>query len=568
MIRRLCLVLSLLLAPAVFAEEAKPVPMGLNLAPVTDWSTQAPFLDVMKTARPWIVHKSGQWGGAGEAELIAGDHLDQYGWPKHLPRALGTVGTVILTDLPEQATTLAGTYRLQFEGEGIVEVSGRAKNVRYAEGDVLFDYTPGPGPVEIRIQRSKAEDYVRNITVINERHRAAYEAGGLFNPDWLAEIEPFQLFRFMDWMSTNNALVQSWADRPLVQDYTYARNGVPLEVMLALLRETGADGWFTLPHLADDDFARRFSGLVNQTLPEGRRVYAEYSNEVWNWQFQQTAWAHEMGEARWGQPDTGPQFYGARAAELAQIWSEVFDAEEGGPELVNVISSQTGWLGLEELILEAPLWVAEEGSPGNPPWIYFDAYAVTGYFGGILGVEDRAPLVKGWIADSQQAAEAEAKTQGLTGEAMSAYLAEHRYDLVSERAGAELIDGAISGDPLDTLADLLGRVLPHHAQAANGYGLELVMYEGGSHVVGIGPMVDDAELTAFFMAFNYSPQMGALYDRLIEGWADLGGGGFAAYNDIYAPSKWGSWGAQRWLGDDNPRWQALAKRAACGAACD
>jgi len=563
----LSLILAIMLAGPLAAQDKPAVPMGLNLAPVTDWSTQAPFLDVMKTARPWIVHKSGQWGGAGEAELIAGDHLDQFGWPRRMPRELGTVGTVILTDMPQQATSLAGTYRLSFEGDGIVEVLGRAQNVRYADGDVLFDYTPGPGPVEIRIQRSNTDDYVRNIAVVNERHRVAYEAGNLFNPDWLSLIGDFQVLRFMDWMATNNSRIQSWPDRPLVQDYTYARNGVPLEVMLALLRETKADGWFTLPHGADDDFARRFAGLINQALSSDTQVIAEYSNEVWNWQFQQTAWANEMGLARWGQADTGPQYYGARAAELAQIWSDVF-AEDGGPKLINVISTQTGWLGLEELILEAPLWQAEVDSPGNPPWIYFDAYAVTGYFGGILGVEDRAPLVKGWINESRAAAESAAITKGLLGDARETYINAQQYDLASDKAGADLMDGSISGDPLDTLDDLLGRVLPYHAQIADGYGLQLLMYEGGSHVVGIGPMVEDAELTGFFTHFNYSPQMGGLYRRLITGWARLGGGGFAAYNDVYAPSKWGSWGARRWLEDENPRWQALAERANCGDGCE
>ncbi len=571
MIRLVSIMLCTLWVNLVTAQERhdeRAVPMGLNLAPVTDWSTQAPFLDVMKTARPWIVHTGGTWGGAGEAELIAGDYLDQFGWPNRLPRELGTVGTVILTDLPQEAVTLAGTYRLSFEGEGIVEVSGRAQNVRYSDGDVLFEYTPGPGPVEIRIQRSSADDYVRNIAVVNERHSEAYDAGALFNPDWLDQIKKFKLLRFMDWMATNNSRIQSWPERPLVQDYTFARNGVPLEVMLALLRETGAHGWFTLPHLADDDFARQFARLVDEGLPDEHRVYAEYSNEVWNWQFQQTAWANDMGQARWGQADTGPQFYGARAAELAQIWRRVFETSEAGPELVNVISTQTGWLGLEDLILEAPLWVEEDDSPGNPPWIYFDAYAVTGYFGGILGVEDRAPMVKSWIAESRAAATTDADKRDLKGDASAAYIAQHQYDLASETAGEELTDGAISGDPLDTVSDLLTRVLPHHAQVSEGYGLQMIMYEGGSHVVGIGPMVDDPDLADFFIHFNYSAQMGVLYEQLITGWSALGGGGFAAYNDIYAPSKWGSWGAQRWLGDDNPRWQALANHATCGARCD
>jgi len=69
--------------------------------------------------------------------------------------------------------------------------------------------------------------------------------------------------------------------------------------------------------------------------------------------------------------------------------------------------------------------------------------------------------------------------------------------------------------------------------------------------------VDDTRLTDFFQHFNYTPQMGALYTALLEGWAEAGGTLFNAYADIYVPTKWGSWGALRHLDDDNPRWDAL-----------
>lgn len=551
--RRLIAMLVVLLGLALPARAETPI--GLNLAPVADWSTQAPFIDVMKTARPWIVHRGSGWGGGDEADLIEAGLLDDFGWPIRQPRELGRVGTVILTDMPEEATALAGTYRLSFDGDGIVETLGRVSNVRYREGDVLFDYTPGPGPVEIRIQRSNPNDYVRNISVVNERHREAFEAGEIFNPDWLAQIEGFEFVRFMDWMDTNDSRIGRWEDRPLPDDYTYARNGVPVEVMLALLEQTGMDGWFTLPHMADDDYMRRFARAVH-TLPEDRLVYVEYSNEVWNWQFEQTQWADAQAQARWGQNDAGPQFYGMRAAQMAKIWREIFE-EDTGPALTTVISSQTGWLGLEELVLEAPLWQAEAEGPGNPPWVYFDAYAITGYFGGIIGVPDRADMTRDWIEQSLGAAQDRASTRDLEGPERDAYIEAHRFDLASEIAGEELADGAITGNPLDTVADLAQRVWPHHKRVADERGLDLIIYEGGTHVVGIGPITDDAELTAFFTHFNYTPEMGALYEKLLSGWAKLGGGAFAAFNDVYAPSRWGSWGAQRWLGDDNPRWRAL-----------
>ena len=530
-------------------------PIAINLAGIADWSTQAPFLDHFKTARPWVGHLPGRWGGADHGDLLAAGYLDADGWPTAIPPELGSIGTVILTDLPEDAVSLKGRYVLRFDGAGIVEVSGRAENVRYGKGEVRFDFTPGPGPVEIRIQRIGREGgYVRNITVVKEEHLAAFDGGALFNPLWLDRLDGFAALRFMDWMATNDSAQTGWEDRPLPRDYTWALKGVPVEVMVALANTLGADPWFTMPHMADDSYVRQFARLVERRLDEDLRAYAEYSNEVWNWQFQQAAWADAQAQARWGSDGLWMQFYGGRAAEVAQIWTEVFGADS--ERLVRVISSQTGWLGLEEQVLTAPLWKAERADRMAPA-AYFDAYAVTGYFGGILGLKDRAGQVRAWIAASRDQARAVAAERGLTGAAAAEFIERHQYDAASAQAGAELRDGLISGDSADTLADLLGRVLPYHAGVAQKHGLELIMYEGGSHVVGIGPMVEDSTLTGFFTHFNYTPEMGALYRELLAGWRALGGSLFTAYADVGVPGKWGSWGALRTLSDANPRWDAL-----------
>ncbi|KIC14091.1 hypothetical protein [Leisingera sp. ANG-Vp] len=537
--------------------ETKPErqPIAINLAAIADWSTQAPFLDHFKTARPWIGHLPRRWGGADHDDLLAAGYLDPDGWPTAIPPELGSIGTVILTDLPEDAVSLKGRYVLRFEGQGIVEVAGRAENVRYGKGEVQFDYAPGPGPVEIRIQRTGRDgDYVRNISVVKEEHLEAFSNGAVFNPLWLDRLDGFAALRFMDWMATNDSSQTGWEDRPLPQDYTWALKGVPAEAMLALANTLGADPWFTMPHMADDTYVRNFARLAEQGLDEDLRAYAEYSNEVWNWQFQQAAWADAQAQARWGGEDLWMQFYGGRAAEVAQIWTEVFG--EDSRRLVRVISSQTGWLGLEEQVLTAPLWKAEQADRLAPA-AYFDAYAVTGYFGGILGLKERAGQVRAWIAGSREQARAVAAERGMTGAAAAEFEARHQYDAASAQAGAELRDGLISGEPADTLADLLGRVLPYHADVAQKHGLELIMYEGGSHVVGIGPMVEDDALTGFFTHFNYTPEMGALYRELLAGWSALGGSLFTAYADVGVPGKWGSWGALRRLSDENPRWDAL-----------
>lgn len=516
----------LFLSGPVFAQDLR-IPMMVNLAPVNDWSVQQPFLDVMKTARPWFGHKRRQWGGMSHEELQASGYLDDHGWPLAIPPGMGSVGTVILTDLPEQAVTLAGQYRLRFEGTGIVEVAGRASNKHYGKGEVWFDFTPGLGPVDIRIQRSAENDPVRAITVVHERHIDAFDAGEQFNPDWLARIDGFSSLRFISWMDTNDSTQSKWADRPEPGDATYALNGVPVEVMLVLAGRLGADPWFTLPHMADDAYIHAFAETVSGGMDPDLKVYAEYSNEVWNWQFGQAKWADEQARARWGRDNAWMQFYGLRAAQAARIWSDVF---AGDDRLINVIGVQTGWLGLEQEALLAPLAQAE-GFPA--PSEAFDAYAVTGYFGYDLGEADNADRLQGWLAESRAADPG------------------RPYDLAVARAAQDVREGSLD--------DLVTRLWPHHAKVATVHGYELLMYEGGTHITGLWPVVDDETLTSFFTHLNYTPEIAELYEVLFAEWHGVGGRLFGVFNDVSAPSKWGSWGALRHLGDDNPRWDVIQR---------
>lgn len=561
MIRRILLILALMLnaLPAAAREGTGGFPLAMNLAPVRDWSSEQPFIDVMKTARRWIGHKPGQWGGVSYEELAARGVFDEHGWPTRIPDDLGSIGTLVLTDLPVDAEIHAGRYVLRFDGQGIVEVSGAVRNIRYGPNSVTFDFVPG-GMVNVKIQRTdpgKTGDHVRNITIMRQDHVEAFERGEVFNPDWLNLMQGFDTLRFMDWMITNDSTQGDWPDRPRVDDFSYTLRGVPAEVMIRLANELGAAPWFCMPHLSDDTYQRAFARLVAETLDPRLKAYVEFSNEVWNWQFAQADWAEAQARARWGQEWKGQDYYGMKFARMARIWADEFAGDRD--RLVTVISTQTGWLRLEKAILEAPLWVAEDTDANTPPHELADAYAVTGYFGGFLGAEQNHATIRAWIDQSRAEAERTGRAQGLTGEALAVHLDAHRYDTATQHAIAALTGPGAAGDNSDTLDYLLGTMLPYHAEVAQRYGLDLIAYEGGSHVVGLGSQLGDDDVTGFYTHLNYTPEMAALYDRLLTGWGDLGGGVFTLFNDVSTPTKWGSWGHMRHLGDSNPRWQAIER---------
>ena len=539
-------------APDLIAAAVGAVPgtnaVAMGLAAPTDWGTQAPFIDLIKTARPWLGNEPGKKGGMTYDALRAGGHLDANGWPIRLPRTLRSIGTQILTDMPEAATYLKGRYRLSYRGKGVIEVSGRAQKVRYGTGEVTFDYAPGPGSVEIRVQRINTTDPPRDIAVVKVENAKRHAQGALFNPAWTARIGQFQALRFTGWMATDNAKLVTWADRPKPDHMTWAR-GVPVEVMVRLANELEVDIWVNVPHLADDDFVRQFAMLVRDSLDPSLKVYVEFSNAVWDGQLEQARWADAQARAQWNTKDTWMQYYGMRAAQVARIWTQVFEGADKA-RLVNVISGQTAELGLEADVLSAPLAQAQ-GMPA--PAEAFDAYAIAGYFGGALGRAERRPMIKAWLEESRTRAVAAAQTKGLSGAGAQSYIDQHQFDFAAALAARELRDGAVSGDSAETLSDLIGRVWPYHAQVAQAHGLDLILYGGGIDAAATG----DAALSAFLQHLNYAPEMGGLYTTLLEGWKAVGGQLFSVTADVRDPTTSGSGGALRHLEDSNPRWDAL-----------
>lgn len=514
---------------------------GLN--GISDWSTQHPFLDLMKSARPWIGHLPGQWGGVEFETLQADGVFDDAGWPRRLPAGLDRLETLILTDQPEDGAHLAGRYVVLFDGVGRLEVTGRGRVIAREAGRHVFTYTPGPGLVGIAIKATDPDDPIRNIRVIREDQEAAFLDGAVFNPKWVDRLGEVEVLRFMDWLNTNDSIVQRWSDLPGKSDFSYAWRGVPLSVMIDLANQIGADPWFTIPHMADDMLIRNFAETVRDTLrPEGV-AYIEYSNEMWNFIFDQAQWAQRQAQGLWGDVGDGwMQFYGKRAAEVMDIWTEVYGADAKS-RLKRIVSVHTGWPELEQASLAGE---HARAALGYSPSEMFDAYAVTGYFGYELGEPGTLQSV---LDAAQERAEAAGKSAGLSRVSLREYTKTHRFDGVSNHAAEVVRNGS--------LTELANTLWPYHAQAAREAGLELIMYEGGTHAAPIGDAVEDERLVSFLVEFNYSDEMGDLYREALEAWAGLTASPFNVFVDVAPPSKWGSWGALRHLDDENPRWTAL-----------
>jgi hypothetical protein len=458
------------------------------------------------------------------AALKQGGFLGPNGWP--FAMSVGVIGLTasVLTDLRGGAAGVAGRYILGCGGNGTQEMEGRAQIVDPAPGRLVFDYIHGTRAVSLA------------LTTARQDYHSAYASGALFNPVWLARIPCVRGPRFVDCLAITTTTLARLEDRPKLGDFRWPINGVPIKVTLAPANDMREDAPRTR-----DTFA---PGLVAQV---------EYANKVWNWQPSQAAWADTHCRVRWSSCDCWVQFYILHAAKVADIWAGAFGAK---PDcLTRVIAIKTSWIGLKDHISGALLAVGE----GREPRVYgFDADAITGYFAAGLGRDAKANDLQDWLRDGRRFAAAQAPRDDLTGTERDRFIADHRFDKATHCAAAALENGAVTGKIVDRSVALLTTVLRHHAAVACAAGLDLGMYKEGRHVVVTGDLLEDTKVTAFFYYLNYSPQMGLLYDRLLNGWATQTPARFNAFAGVSVPNKGKSWGGMRHLGDDNPHWQALA----------
>ncbi|PSB14681.1 hypothetical protein C7B61_02030 [filamentous cyanobacterium CCP1] len=505
--------------------------LGIGLTGINDWSTEIPFVDAFKSSRSWIPQRSTAWDTGEKLDI------DANGWLRSLPPSATSPTTP-----PTYASTLllnnegqyrSGRYVVMYEGEGTVTYGLDAKKLDAASRsgrDVLqVDSKAGNG-ILLSIHATdpnRTGNYIRNIRVYHEEDLPLVEMGMKFNPDFLQKVKEFGTLRFMDWMETNHSKVKNWNDRSKPTDASWAGKGAPIELMVEIANQTGCSPWFNMPHQATDDYIRKFATYVRDHLDPKLTAYVEFSNEVWNWQFDQSHYAVQQAKAKWGEVEGGyMQWYGMRSAQMSQIWKSVFGQQSD--RVVSVLSTQTGWQGLENYVLNTPAWVAQ----GNQPaWKAMDAYAITGYFSGALGNPENMATVRSWLKEPD----------GGFGKAFQ-----------------QLQTGkVIPGTEQESVEGTIGRI-QYHANVAKQHGLQLVAYEGGQHIVGHGGAENDAELSNFFMALNRRPEMKNLYQRLLDGWKQSGGTLFNHFVGVSRSSKWGSWGALENLNQTtSPKYGAL-----------
>jgi hypothetical protein len=382
------------------------------------------YVDMMKQAGDFTSNRAGNPAAT----------LDANGWPTE------DFYVMLQWLFQGQGNIYNGTYKLTFTGRadlgswGFVTVANKVYNAttNTTTADIVLNapVTPDNAFAFFTLTFSNTGGGVKNIRLIRPGHAA--DTTQLFTTQFLNHTKRFPVYRFMDWTHTNGNTSVHWTDRTPPKWPSYAtRQGVPWEACIRLANTNAKDAWINVPCMATDDYVLKLARLfkfgsdasgnpytsqqttpVNPPLGPNRRLYLEFSNEVWNGGFPQYNQNKNaaIAEVRAGGSNLalpgeieGVHDYlwamrrtAKRLKQMRDIFASVYGEAAMNDVVRPVLADQVAWTETFKQALEFI-----ERSYG-PPKNYFYAVAGAPYFN--MGNSDTATnLTKDQVLDALSA---------------------------------------------------------------------------------------------------------------------------------------------------------------------
>ncbi len=481
--------------------------LGINTNEVREDTSSIPFIDLFKASIPF--DQTYPWLSKKEVEY------DKNGWAKNLQG--GVAGTKFLNRLPV-GTVPEGFYTVLYEGEGKIHYGNDASLVVHRPGKDIIEIKAGKDNIlnaSLVIQKSNPKNYIRNIRVLmaggiceDKPHQHVESEKNcpdnnylsfekhyktiLFNPYYLDFMRHFKVVRFMNMAGMTRNPIENWEDRNRFEKATWGgkpkSRGAPIEIMVELANRLKANPWFSLPYKASDDYIHQFARYVNEHLDPELKVYVEYSNETWNPIFVHHKYAIEMGQKLNLDADenkAGQKYYSRRSVESFKIWEQEF---KGTERLIRILGAWSSNPRLSSLLLSY-----------NDAYKHTDALAIAPYFTTTLKRMRQAENTDDIFAT-------------LT----------NKYNKKGVAASIQQM-----------------RV---QQKVADAFGVDLVAYEGGQHLVDWDTRRVDEDPNPLLYEANRDPRMGELYLEYLHEWDKAGGKVFVLFSAPRIYSWYGSWG--------------------------
>ena len=501
--------------------------LGTNTNDLREDNASIPFVDLFKSSIPFA--DTHPWLSSENVEY------DQDGWPSKLNG--GVAGTKFLNRLPV-GTVPNGLYSVLYEGLGRIDYGNDAQLVSRHAGKDIIRVDAGKDKIlnaSLIVKRIDQSNPIRNIRVLLpggicqsnqfirvddasscsnspflsfEKH---YEKI-VFNPDYLNFMKDFRLIRFMNMAGMTRNPVESWEDRNQLSKASWAgkegQRGAPVEIMVALANRLNADAWFAMPYKASDEYISQFANYVAEHLNPSLKAYIEYTNEAWNNIFPHRRYAIDKGTSLGldKHPETaGIKFYAKRSTEVFKLWENAFN---GHTRLVRVLS---GWSANPRLSSQLLSYAQTHQ--------YTDAFAIAPYFYASL--------------ESLRASKS----------------VDDVFDAVLDKSSRYGLPASI-------------KQMQEQADLAKEFGVELIAYEGGQHLVDWETKREDEHPNPLLYSANRSAKMGELYSQYLEAWKKAGGKTFVHFSAPRIYSWYGSWGAKEYISqsrNEAPKYDALLR---------
>lgn len=514
------LALSATLTQTTSARYSQNPKLGINVGGLGKLSSSIPFTDIFKISRGWFTSCEFDWkagraidpGCTRKTALNTREQdilqLDGNGWVRTLPSPQEQPVFTSVTStwrLSEHFPT--GRYVVLYDGEGTMKISGDLRMGYQSPGHIEFDLLSPKRNLRLQITRTDPRrngNYIRNIRIVPKKNEKNYQRQ-VFNPDYIARIREMHSLRFMPWSNPRSNETAEWNDRTKIGTAHYtSTKGVPVERMVDLANAINATPWLSIPYKASDDYMQKYARMVKNRLRKNQTVYVEYSNEVWNSIFPAATYAARKADALWKYPYSkvaagkrrvllSANWYAKRSVEMCNIFKKEFGGQSNRVKCVVGSLNSVPWVGKE--ILDCPLWKEAKGCGRH-----IDAYGIGPYFGDYIARKENRATVKGWTRNA---------------------------DGGKSRLFQEILHGGMIKDgPKGGSMTLLRDQLFANKKLADKYGLEMLAYEAGQHLIRYDPPhnVKDPAVLNLFMTAQKDPRMRQAYQQYLNTWAQGGGG--------------------------------------------
>lgn len=516
-------------------------PVGINIGINRYWSSQVIFVDAFKASSMWIPNISDSthpsYNSVWDTDVDI--PLDARGYPLEIPYTPTSgewagvpqrVSSVIWGGMEGHFPT--GTYTLIFEGTGRMTVgnwSGQ-RNEFVNGGTYQVEVVSANEGIIFELYESSAADPVRNIRFILPGYEDTYSEQP-FYPRYIEGLQIFQVIRatltigMLGYYECDNGVddtsadcVMTWGNRAKTDYARYSTlQGIPYKLLIDLINKTKADMWVNVMHAADDDYIRNFASLIKERLASDRKIYLELANETWNLEsnnFPQTYYYRNKGLAAGLDTDAkeaGRKYFMKRQFETYAIFDEVFGDQS--TRIITVLGTQFGvdW--------EHQRRIANiSDSTVNPNGIRPDVFAIGAYFGGHINESgaDPATITVDGVLD----------------------LTEHE------------------------LTDMLVPRLQSVKTLTEANGMELIAYEGGTHIVDYDNLWGDHQTK--LRDANRHDRMSEIFNDFLDIWERENPGKLLMLHDYVSYPQGGSFfGLLEWTDQDiadAPKYRTVKER--------